>query len=146
MDDRTHHRQGRPQQTGNAFSQFEVNDPRGSAPPLHVHHNDDEAFYLLDGEVTVFVGGERIDLGTGDYCFAPRGIRHTWIVRSERARMLVTISPSGTEQLFVSLGIPVTGSEPPTQPVMPPMPEVARLFGAEGVEILGPPPTLDDLS
>ena len=135
-----------PEETGNAFSQFEVNDPRGSAPPVHVHHNDDEAFYVLDGEVTVLVGDERIDLGTGDYCFAPRGIRHTWIVRSERARMLVTISPSGTEQLFVSLGIPVTGSEPPTQPVMPPMPEVARLFGAEGVEILGPPPTLDDVS
>jgi quercetin dioxygenase-like cupin family protein len=135
-----------PDETGNAFSQFEVNDPRGSAPPLHVHHNDDEAFYVLDGEVTVFVGGERIDLGAGDYCFAPRGIRHTWIVRSKRARMLVTISPSGTEQLFVSLGVPVTGSEPPTQPVMPPMPEVARLFGAQGVEILGPPPTLDDLS
>jgi quercetin dioxygenase-like cupin family protein len=135
-----------PEETGNAFSQFEVNDPRGSAPPLHVHHNDDEAFYVLDGEVTVLVGDERIDLGTGDYCFAPRGIQHTWIVRSERARMLVTISPSGTEQLFVSLGIPVTSTEPPSQPVMPPMPEVARLFGAQGVEILGPPPTLDDLS
>ena len=94
----------------------------------------------------MLVGDERIDLGTGDYCFAPRGIRHTWIVRSERARMLVTISPSGTEQLFVSLGVPVTGPEPPTQPVMPPMPEVARLFGAQGVEILGPPPSLDDLS
>jgi quercetin dioxygenase-like cupin family protein len=135
-----------PEETGNAFSQFEVNDPRGSAPPLHVHYNDDEAFYVLDGDVTVFVGDERIDLGTGDYCFAPRGIQHTWIVRSERARMLVTISPSGTEQLFVSLGIPVAGSEPPTQPAMPPMPEVARLFGAQGVEILGPPPSLDDLS
>ena len=135
-----------PEETGNAFSQFEVDDPLGSAPPLHVHHNDDEAFYVLDGEVTVFVGDERIDLGTGDYCFAPRGIRHTWIVRSERARMLVTISPSGTEQLFVSLGVPVTGAEPPTEPVMPPMPEVARTFGAQGVEILGPPPSLDDLS
>jgi quercetin dioxygenase-like cupin family protein len=135
-----------PEETGNAFSQFEVNDPRGSAPPLHVHHNDDEAFYVLDGEVTVFVGDQRIDLATGDFCFAPRGIQHTWIVRSERARMLVTISPSGTEQLFVSLGIPVTGSEAPTQPVMPPMADVARLFGAQGVEILGPPPSLDDLS
>jgi mannose-6-phosphate isomerase-like protein (cupin superfamily) len=52
-----------PDETGNAFSQFEVNDPRGSAPPLHVHHNEDEAFYVLDGEVTVLVGDERIDLG-----------------------------------------------------------------------------------
>jgi quercetin dioxygenase-like cupin family protein len=135
-----------PDETGNAFSQFVVDDPRGSAPPLHVHHNEDEAFYVIDGEVTVLVGDERIDLHAGDYAFAPRGIRHTWIVRSERARMLVTISPSGTEQLFVSLGTPVTGSEPPTEPVIPPMPEVVRLFAAHGVEILGPPPTLDDLS
>ena len=132
-------------ETGDAFAQFLTDDPRGTAPPLHVHHNEDETFYIVDGEVTVLVGDERIDLRTGDYCFAPRGIRHTWIVRSERARMLVTISPSGTEQLFVSLGVPVTGSEPPTETVKPPMPEVVRLFAAHGTEILGPPPSLEDL-
>ena len=136
-----------PDETGNAFSQFEVDDPLGSAPPLHVHHNDDEAFYVLDGEVTVFVGDERIDLAAGDYCFGPRGIPHAYLVRSERARMLVTISPSGSEQLFVSLGVPVAESaEPPTDTVMPPLPEMARLFASYGAEILGPPPSLDDLS
>jgi hypothetical protein len=60
--------------------------------------------------------------------------------------MLVTISPSGSEQLFVSLGVPVTSAEPPTDTVMPPMPEMARLFATYGAEILGPPPTLSDLS
>jgi quercetin dioxygenase-like cupin family protein len=134
-----------PDETGNAFSQFEVDDPRGSGPPLHVHHNEDEAFYLLEGQVTMFVGDERIDLEAGDYCFGPRGVPHAYLVRSERARMLVTISPSGSEQLFVSLGVPVTGAEPPTDTVMPPMPEMARLFAAYGAEILGPPPTLSDL-
>lgn len=135
-----------PGETGNAFSQFEVDDPQGSGPPLHVHHKEDEAFYILEGEVTMFVGGERIDLEAGDYCFGPRGVPHAYLVRSERARMLVTISPSGSEQLFVSLGVPVTGSEPPTDVVMPPMPEMARLFADYGAEILGPPPSLDDLS
>jgi quercetin dioxygenase-like cupin family protein len=135
-----------PDETGNAFSQFEINDPRGTAPPLHVHHNEDEAFYVLDGEVTVLVGDERIDLRTGDYCFAPRGIRHTWIVRSERARMLVTVTPGGIEQLFVSLGVPVTGDEPPAAPVIPAPPELVRIFAGYGVDIVGPPPTLDDLS
>src|SRR5262249_11682508 len=85
-------------ETGDAFAQFLTDDPRGTAPPLHVHHSEDEAFYVLDGEVTVVVGGERIDLRTGDYSFAPRGVPHTWIVRSERARMLVTVSPAGLEQ------------------------------------------------
>jgi hypothetical protein len=60
--------------------------------------------------------------------------------------MLVTISPSGSEQLFVSLGVPGTAAEPPTDVVMPPMPELARLFAAHGAEILGPPPSLGDLS
>jgi len=135
-----------PDETGNAFAQFEVNDPGGSGPPLHVHHNEDETFYILEGQVTMFVGDERIDLEAGDYCFGPRGIPHAYLVRSERARMLVTISPSGSEQLFVSLGVPVTSAEPPTDTVMPPMPEMARLFATHGAEILGPPPTLDDLS
>ena len=135
-----------PDETGNAFSQFVVDDPRGSGPPLHVHHNEDETFYILDGEVTMFVGDERIDLVAGDYLFGARGIPHAYLVRSERARMLVTISPSGSEQLFVSLGVPVTDAEPPTETVMPPMPEMIRQFAAYGAEILGPPPSLDDLS
>ena len=91
-----------PDETANAFSQFEVDDPRG--------------------------------------------IPHAYLVRAERARMLVTISRSGSEQLFVSLGVPVTSAEPPTDTVMPPMPEMARLFAGYGAEILGPPPSLSDLS
>jgi quercetin dioxygenase-like cupin family protein len=133
-------------ETGDAFAQFLTDDPRGTAPPLHVHHTEDEAFYVLDGEVTVLVGDERIDLRTGSYCFAPRGIRHTWIVRSERARMLVTVSPAGLEQAFVSLGVPVTGPEPPAEPVLPAPDELIRLFAGYGVEILGPPPSLADLA
>ena len=133
-------------ETGDAFAQFVTDDPLGTAPPLHVHHHEDEAFYVLDGEVTVLVGDERIDLRTGDYAFAPRGIRHTWIVRSERARMLVTVSPAGIEQAFASLGVPVTGAEPPAAPVLPAPDELIRLFAGYGVDIIGPPPSLADLS
>jgi quercetin dioxygenase-like cupin family protein len=133
-------------ETGHAFAQIETDDPRGSGPPLHLHHNEDETFYLLEGEVTALVGEERIDLSAGDYLFAPRGIAHAYIVRSERARMLVTLSPAGVEELFVSLGIPATGAEPPTDAVMPPMDALVRLFAGYGVEILGPPLSLNDLS
>ena len=134
-----------PGETGNAFSQLVMDEPRGSGTPLHVHHNEDETFYIVEGQVTMF-GDERIDLEAGDYFFVPRGVVHAYLVRSERARMLVTISPSGSEQLFVSLGVPVTSAEPPTDTVMPPMPELVRLFAQYGTEILGPPPSLDDLS
>jgi quercetin dioxygenase-like cupin family protein len=128
-----------------AFSQIEVDDPRGSGPPLHLHHNEDETFYVLEGEVTFLVGDERIDLAAGDYLFGPREVAHAYVVRSERARMLVTASPGGIEQVFVSLGVPVTGSEPPTDAVMP-MDEAMRLFADYGAEILGPPLSLGDLS
>jgi quercetin dioxygenase-like cupin family protein len=133
-------------ETGNAFSQIEVDDPHGSGPPLHLHHNEDETFYILEGEVTIRVGEERIDLEAGDYLFAPRGIAHAYVVRSERARMLVTASPAGVEQFFVSHGVPVTGPEPPTDAVMPPMDELARLFADHGCDIVGPPLSLTDLS
>jgi quercetin dioxygenase-like cupin family protein len=99
-------------ETGNAFSQIEVDDPRGGGTPLHVHHNEDETFYVLEGELTFLVGDERIDVGAGDFLFAPRDIPHAYAVRSERARILSTISPAGIEQVFVSLGTPVAGDEP----------------------------------
>jgi quercetin dioxygenase-like cupin family protein len=133
-------------QTGGALSIVEVTEPPNAEAPLHVHHNDDETFYVLEGEVTVLVGDERIDLEAGDFLFGPRDIPHAYVVRSERARMLVTASPSGVEELFVSLGVPVTGPEPPTDAVMPPLDEMARLFAGYGCEILGPPLSLDALS
>ena len=129
-----------------AFSQIEVDDPRGSGPPLHLHHNEDETFYVLEGEVTFLVGDERIDLAAGDFLFGPREVAHAYVVRSERARMLVTASPAGIEQFFVSQGVPVTGPEPPTDAVMPPMDEAERLFAAYGAEILGHPLSLSDFA
>jgi quercetin dioxygenase-like cupin family protein len=132
-------------ESGNAFSQIETDDPRGSGPPLHLHHNEDESFYVLEGEVTIQVGDERIDLGPGDFLYGPRGVAHAYVVRSERARMLVTASPAGVEQFFVIHGLPATGDEPPTDPVMPPMDEMVRLFASYGCEILGPPLSLEEL-
>lgn len=133
-------------ETGGLFAQIETDDPRGSGPPRHLHHNEDEAFYILEGEVTALVGEERFDLSAGDYLFAPRGVAHSYVIRSERARMLVTLTPAGVEQMFVSLGVPVTGAEPPTDTVMPPMDEMGRRFAGYGCEILGPPLSLDDVA
>jgi quercetin dioxygenase-like cupin family protein len=133
-------------ETGNGFSQIETDDRRGLATALHVHHNEDESFYVVEGAVTLLVGGERVDLSTGDYAFAPRGIAHAYIVRSERARMLVTFSPAGLEEFFVACGIPVDGSEPPAGDVLPPIDELVRRLGAYGCQIVGPPPTLDELA
>ena len=132
-------------ETGGSFAQIEMNDPHGTATPVHLHHNEDETFYVLEGEVSVLIGDERIDLSPGDYAFAPRGIPHASVVSSDRARTLVTMSPGGLEELFVSCGVAVSTTEPPTEEVLPPMDELVRRFATYGVDILGPPPSLSDL-
>jgi quercetin dioxygenase-like cupin family protein len=130
-------------ETGGSFSQVETVDPAGTATPMHIHHNEAETFYVLEGEVAVLVDGERIDVSEGDYALVPRGLPHAYVVRSERARMLVTFSPSGFEEAFVGLGIPaVAGEEPPAETVFPPVEEIVRAFAAYGCEIVGPPPSL----
>jgi quercetin dioxygenase-like cupin family protein len=134
-------------ETQGAFSQVETYDPRGCAPPMHIHHGEEETFYIVEGEVTVFADGERIDLEAGDYAFVPRGVDHAYIVRSERARMLITFSPSGFEQFFVQEGIPASadGSEPPVGGVQPTPEEFIRRLAPYGCEVTGPPPSLEDL-
>ncbi len=126
-------------ETGGRFSQVEVDDPQGTAPPMHVHHHEDETFFVLEGDVSVFAGGERIEVGPGDYAFVPRGVEHAYLVRSERARMLVTFSPAGFEEFFVEIG--VAGDEPPADAVMPSPEEFARRLAPYGCDITGPPPT-----
>jgi quercetin dioxygenase-like cupin family protein len=58
-------------ETGGAFAQVESVDPQGSGPPLHVHHNEEETFHVLDGELSVFVDGEELRLSVGDYVLVP---------------------------------------------------------------------------
>ena len=131
------------EQTGGRFSQVESLDPQGSGTPMHVHLNEDETFYVLEGEVSLFVDGERIDVSAGDFAYVPRGASHGYVVRSEQARMLVTFSPAGFEEAFVELGVPVVeGEAPPTETVLPPVEEIVRAFAPYGCEILGPPPAL----
>jgi quercetin dioxygenase-like cupin family protein len=129
--------------SGGNFSQVESIDPRGAATPLHLHRNEEESFYVLEGELTMFVGGETFDVSTGDYAIVPRNTPHAYVVRSEVARMLVTFSPSGFEEAFIDLGVPVAHtSEPPVETVIPPVEEIVRAFAPYGCEILGPPPEL----
>ena len=131
------------EQTGGGFSQVETFDPRGTATPLHVHTGEEETFYVLEGEVSVQVGDERLDLSAGEFALVPRGVAHAYVVRSEQARMLVTFSPAGFEEAFVDLGVPyVESEEPPAETVMPPLDKIVRAFAPYGCEIVGPPPAL----
>jgi quercetin dioxygenase-like cupin family protein len=129
-------------ETGGAFAQVESNDPHGTGTPLHVHHNEEETFYVVDGELSFVVDGDELRLSAGDYAIVPRGVPHAYVVRSERARMLVSFSPAGFEQAFVELGVRMTDVQQPSDAVFPGPEEAARVFAAYGCDIVGPPPSL----
>src|SRR5690349_13554690 len=79
--------------TGGAYAVVELTGAPGDAPPLHVHANDDEGFYVLEGALRVHVGERTLRLGPGDAAVAPRGVPHVYAVESDTpARWLATSS------------------------------------------------------
>ena len=126
-------------QTGGLFGLKESRAARGSGPPLHVHEHEDEACYVLEGEVTFFVGDDLISASTGTWVYLPRRIPHSLRIESSEARTLWLIVPGGFESFFVETfpapaqdGGPSDGSPDPRQ--------MAQAAARYDVTILGPPP------
>jgi mannose-6-phosphate isomerase-like protein (cupin superfamily) len=115
---------------------------RGDMPPLHVHHRDDEAFYVLDGELSLFVAGEQLVLATGQAALAPRGVPHSYRVESEEAHWLVITTPAGFESFVREVAEPAAAEElpPAGRPRDPAV--LAQAAARVGIEILGPPGAL----
>jgi quercetin dioxygenase-like cupin family protein len=139
------------EQTQGRLLQLLGSEPRGAASPLHIYRDADEMFYVIDGELTVFVGDERIEARSGDVVLAPKGIPSAFVVSSKRAEFLVTFAPAGIEGpagfgldgFFREIGIPVIAGEAPPEPTEPDPEDFARRAALYGCEIVGPPPTLD---
>ena len=121
------------EQTGGAFVLLEERLPRGAEPPPHVHRREDEAFFLLDGSLTVRVGDEEFSARPGSLVFCPRDVPHLLTVESDEARMLVLCTPGGLERMFVELGRPAPERTlpPPEAPDVDRVVSVAARFGAE---------------
>jgi quercetin dioxygenase-like cupin family protein len=98
----------------------------GEEPPLHIHRNEDEWLYVLEGEMTFHAGGQNYFSKAGGFVSFPRGIAHTFTVESKQARFLVMNTPGGFERMF-ELG--------PRTPE-----EAARAMNAFGMEVVGPHP------
>jgi quercetin dioxygenase-like cupin family protein len=127
---------------GGTLALAEERGRRGNMPPLHVHHRDDEAFYVLGGELSLFVGGEHLRLGPGQAALAPRGVPHSYRVETDEARWLVITTPAGFESFVREVAEPARADAlPPPGP--PPDPAALGQAAARaGIEILGPPGTL----
>jgi quercetin dioxygenase-like cupin family protein len=114
--------------------------PQGSGSPLHVHHNEDEWFYVIEGEVTFWVGGEVVVAPAGSFLYGPRDVPHTFLVTSAEARFLMVTEPAAFADFVRTLSEPAQALTLPPASVQTPDPERMTAVAAEyGIEILGPP-------
>jgi hypothetical protein len=114
--------------------------PRGSGSPLHVHHREDEWFYVIEGQLTFWVGGDVIEAPAGSFVYGPRDVPHTFIVSSEQARFLLVTEPGDFGGFVRALSKPAQRLAIPPAPTEPPdMGAMTAIAAQYGLEILGPP-------
>jgi quercetin dioxygenase-like cupin family protein len=126
--------------TNGEYGLLEVTVRKGEGSPWHVHPEEDEWFYVLEGEFTVYVGEQRLALPAGAFAFGPKGVPHTFIGETEGAKVLIGFQPFQFEGFLREVG------ELATERVLPPRleapPDMARLIPIaerNGMVILGPP-------
>lgn len=107
--------------TDGSFSIVECIEPPGSGAPMHVHHAEAEAFYVLEGAVELICGADSVTARPGDFVYTPKDVAHKFTVVSDKpARLLMLFSRPGFEMFFAEGGSPM--DEPAAGP-----PDVARL-------------------
>lgn len=109
--------------TGGQVTIVEVTEPPGVSGPRHVHHREDEAFWVLEGAVTFEIGDTTIVAHAGDYVFGPRDIPHRYAVGDAGCRMLFITIPGGFEDLVIEMSVPAASR------TLPPPPRRSRIGG-----------------
>jgi quercetin dioxygenase-like cupin family protein len=126
-------------ETAEAFMLLEFRAERGKVTPLHLHPDEDEGFYVLEGELLVHVDGEEHRVRQGGVFIAPRGTPHAFMVASETVRLLVWQTPGTGEAFYREVTEPIRSPEDISRP-----PDWTRLREAAErsptIELLGPPP------
>ncbi len=99
-------------------------------PARHLHYHQDEWFYILEGQFTMEVGEQRMDLAPGESVLGPRGVPHVWASTGVgRGRILVAFFPAGQMEAFFHI-VTQANAMPPLDPA---------LWEAHGMQLLGPP-------
>lgn len=124
-------------ETDGHYTLVEVLDPEGEQP-LHVHHREDEGFWVLEGEVTFEVGEKTIKASPGSFVFGPKDVPHRYTVESGPAKILYVLSPAGFEEFIYATSEPAQERALPPQPEGPPseaeieqLRAIVRQYGAE---------------
>ncbi len=126
--------------TNGAMAVIEHHATQGHGSPLHVHHNEDEWFYITEGELTFWTEGKVTTGAAGSFVFLPRDVPHTFFVSSPEARFLLVAQPAGFENFVREMSEPAGERTLPPATVQPPSPEQMTAAAANyGVDIVGPP-------
>jgi len=128
--------------TGGAFGMLEILVPPGHGSPWHVHPEEDEWFYVLDGNLTFYIGDTRQDLTTGGFAWGPKGVPHTFIGAGPGpTRALVGFAPMQFEGFLREVGqpAPVRALPPPLEGPPPSLEGLAPIAQRNGMIVLGPP-------
>jgi quercetin dioxygenase-like cupin family protein len=128
--------------TNGKYALFEALVGPGGGPPPHVHSQEEEGFYILEGEITFTINGERVVAKAGAFANMPVGTPHSFKNESDKpARMLISVAPAGLEKMFMEVGVPLP--EGATTASSPTKDEIEKLLAVApkyGIEILLPGP------
>lgn len=123
--------------TGGQFTLVEITCGGGYEGVRHVHHREDEGFWILEGDVTLDIGGTVIEATAGDYAFGPRDIPHSFTAGDNGCRMLFILTPGGFEDLVMATSEPAQSrTVPPPPEQMPDMDKLQAVVARFGGEIL----------
>ena len=126
-------------ETSGRFGLIDEIMPPGFETPYHVHHAEDEGFYVLEGEVTFVCGGQTIEGRPGTYVWGPRGVPHGFKVKGDQtARILLFSIPASFIEFTREVGAPVTDRSQPLAPMD--IGKVMQVAPKYQIEILGPLP------
>jgi quercetin dioxygenase-like cupin family protein len=101
-------------ETNNGFNLLEYSSQPGHEPPPHIHINQDELLYVLDGEIVAYCQDQKVFVGSGESIFLPRNEAHAWYVLSPKLRMLIFTQPGGLDAYFLAMSVsPATTMELP---------------------------------
>ena len=124
---------------------LEMTLPVGSAPPLHVHDDLDDTWFILDGQMVVRCGDEDLVVGAGDWVSMPRGVPHTFrVVGGREARILLVHDNASFRDLVRDIGTPATARIVPSDPTFPPVDELARIAGSHHLRPIGAPMSAEE--
>jgi mannose-6-phosphate isomerase-like protein (cupin superfamily) len=124
---------------------LEMTLPVGAAPPLHIHDDLDDTWYILEGQMVVRCGDEKLVVGAGHWVSMPRGVPHTFRVVGEcEARILLVHDNASFRDFIREVGVTAGARIVPIEPAFPSMDELARVAGAHDLRPIGPPLSAED--